>query len=215
MHLCSSHVSQAEAWPAQRLLLAIDQLRLRRPDDPWLIPVRFDDCNIPDLDLGGGRTLASIQHVDLFSDRRELGTARLVATVLRILGQHSDMSIKEQAASAGFNAGTADESRPPSGSIDVKTRFSTAGDPLPTVSGHDSGAVEIFSSAGRYLVSWKKEAGSEFFVRDETEARGGHYVIGGRKKTSGERVVHVKESGSHVLNVSAIDIDWEFTFTPI
>jgi hypothetical protein len=184
----SRGLGRAKSYQNEELLLAIDQLRLRRPDDPWLIPVRFDDCDIPDLDLGGGRTLASIQRVDLFSDRRELGTARLVAAILRILGQHFDLSAKEQAASAGFNAGTADESRPSSGSIDVKTRFSTAGDPLPTVSGHDSGAVEIFLSAGRYLVSWNKEAGSEFFVHDETETHGRHYVIGGERKPRGRRL---------------------------
>jgi hypothetical protein len=40
--------------PHEELLLAIDQLRLRRPDDPWLIPVRFDNCNVPELELGAG-----------------------------------------------------------------------------------------------------------------------------------------------------------------
>ena len=36
------------------------------PDLPWLIPVRFDDCNIPDHDIGGGGMLGSIQRADLF-----------------------------------------------------------------------------------------------------------------------------------------------------
>lgn len=58
----------------KELSLAIDQLRLRRPDDPWLIPVRFDDCNIPDLELGVGRTLASIQRADLFGASRDMGS---------------------------------------------------------------------------------------------------------------------------------------------
>lgn len=48
------------------MLLAIEQLRLRRPDLPWLIPVRFDDCPIPDCDIGGGRGLASLHCADLF-----------------------------------------------------------------------------------------------------------------------------------------------------
>jgi hypothetical protein len=39
----------------EELLLAIEQLRLRQPHDPWLIPVRFDDCDVPDLQLGPGR----------------------------------------------------------------------------------------------------------------------------------------------------------------
>jgi TIR domain len=71
----------------EELILAIDQLRMRRSDVPWLIPVRFDDCLVPDLDLGGGRTLASIQHVDLFGQQRDAAVMRLVTTVRRLLGQ--------------------------------------------------------------------------------------------------------------------------------
>ncbi len=55
---CFSHASLArrESYQNEELNLAIDQLRRRRPDDPWLIPVRFDECEIPDWDIGGGRT---------------------------------------------------------------------------------------------------------------------------------------------------------------
>jgi len=57
---------------------------------PWLIPVRFEDCPVPDIDLGGGRTLGSIQRADLFGDRREAETNRLVTTAQRLLGQQSE-----------------------------------------------------------------------------------------------------------------------------
>jgi hypothetical protein len=33
-----------------------------------LIPVRFDDCEIPAWDLGAGRTLADVNYIDLFGD---------------------------------------------------------------------------------------------------------------------------------------------------
>ena len=33
----------------------------------WLLPVRFADCKLPEFDLGPGRTLDSIQRVDLFA----------------------------------------------------------------------------------------------------------------------------------------------------
>lgn len=46
--------------------MAVEQLRLRPSDEPWLIPVRFDECDVPDIDLGAGRTLTDIQCVDLF-----------------------------------------------------------------------------------------------------------------------------------------------------
>jgi hypothetical protein len=83
----SQSAARAKSYQNEELVLAADQLRLRRPDDPWLIPVRFDDCPVPDLDLGGGRTLASIQHADLFGEHRDAGTTRLLITVQRLLGQ--------------------------------------------------------------------------------------------------------------------------------
>jgi hypothetical protein len=75
----------------EELTLAIEQFRLRNPDAPWVLPVRLDDCVIPDVDIGGGRTLGSIQRVDLFGERRDEGIARLVASVLRILRSGSDI----------------------------------------------------------------------------------------------------------------------------
>ena len=89
---CFSRKSLARktSYQNEELNLAIEQLRRRRPDDPWLLPVRFDDCQIPDLDIGGGRTLASIQRADLFGENYGEGVARLVAAILRILGLHHD-----------------------------------------------------------------------------------------------------------------------------
>lgn len=74
-----------ESYQYEELILAVEQMRSRRPGQPWLIPVRFAECQIPDFDLGAGRTLDSLQRVDLFSDSWETGAARLVAAVLRIL----------------------------------------------------------------------------------------------------------------------------------
>jgi hypothetical protein len=89
---CFSHASLARgrSYQNEELTLAIEQLRLRRPDDPWLIPVRFDECEIPDRDIGGGRTLTSIQHADLFGDRSDESATRLVVAIRRILGVNSD-----------------------------------------------------------------------------------------------------------------------------
>jgi len=78
-------LSRTKSYQNEELLLAAEQVRLRRLDLPWLIPVRFDDCDLPDLDLGGGRTLNSLQRVDLFGDRAEDGFLRITQAVLRIL----------------------------------------------------------------------------------------------------------------------------------
>jgi hypothetical protein len=72
-------IARGRSYQNEELALAIEQLRLRRPDDPWLIPVRFDECDIPDRDIGSGRTLTSIQRADLFGDSFDEGASRLVA----------------------------------------------------------------------------------------------------------------------------------------
>jgi hypothetical protein len=86
----SQSAARTKSYQNEELMLAIDQLRLRRPNVPWLIPVRLDDCPMPDIDLGGGRTLGSIQCADLFGDRCQAETNRLVTTVQRLLEQQSE-----------------------------------------------------------------------------------------------------------------------------
>lgn len=99
-----------ESYQNEELILAIDQLRLRRPDVPWLIPIRFDDCVIPDRDLGGGRTLASIQSVDLFGERIAEETDRLVTTVTRVLKRTSSSTAGHRAGPARIHRGTVEVS---------------------------------------------------------------------------------------------------------
>ena len=94
-------VARDRSYQNEELVLAIEQLRQRNPDDPWLIPVRFDDCDIPDRDIGGGRTLGSIQRADLFGDTSHEATARLATAIRRILMRNSDAStsiLTEQAS---------------------------------------------------------------------------------------------------------------------
>ena len=69
-------VGRNKSYQNEELTLAIEQLRQRNPVEPWLIPVRFDECIIPDLNIGAGRTLASIQRADLFGDRMDEDTKR-------------------------------------------------------------------------------------------------------------------------------------------
>jgi glutamate dehydrogenase len=99
---CFSRKSLArkKSYQNEEFFLAIDQMRLRRPGEPWLIPVRFDDCDIPDFDVGGGRSLSSIQRADLFGDRYE-GMRRLITAILRILGRDPDAAWTED---DGFDA---------------------------------------------------------------------------------------------------------------
>jgi hypothetical protein len=84
---CFSRASLArhKSYQNEELVLAIEELRQRRPDAPWFIPVRFDDCKISDLEIGGGRTLASLQSADLFGDRCRQNSQRLIHMIQQIL----------------------------------------------------------------------------------------------------------------------------------
>jgi transcriptional regulator with XRE-family HTH domain len=81
----SNSAARQRSYMYQELLLAIDELRQRQPQDPWLIPVRFDDCKVPDYELGPGRTLESIHWASLFGASRDEEAARLVQAVQRLL----------------------------------------------------------------------------------------------------------------------------------
>lgn len=81
----ANSAGRRKSYQNEELVLATDQIRLRPPGVPWLIPVRFDDCDIPDWDIGAGRTLSSLQQADLFGPHRKGATARLITAVQQIL----------------------------------------------------------------------------------------------------------------------------------
>jgi hypothetical protein len=87
---CFSRKSTAResSWQNEELTLAVEELRLHRQGVTWLIPVRFDDCRIPDRLIGGGRTLATLQSADLFGRGYEQEAALLVEGVQSILAPH-------------------------------------------------------------------------------------------------------------------------------
>lgn len=87
--------AHARSYQNEELNLALEEMRQRPHDDTWLIPVRFDDCEIPEWDIGGGDTLKSIQQLDLFGENLAIGVGKLIATVRRILIRH-DSDIHDQ-----------------------------------------------------------------------------------------------------------------------
>ena len=52
----------------EELTIAIEELRQRPTDRIWFIPVKLNSCEIPDLVIGGGKTLRALQHVNLYED---------------------------------------------------------------------------------------------------------------------------------------------------
>ena len=84
---CFSKNSEARQRSYQRdeLLLAIEQFRIRPPESPYILPIRFDDCAIPDLDISAGRTLNSLHHVDLFGRQWQASAERLLEGIRHVL----------------------------------------------------------------------------------------------------------------------------------
>lgn len=79
-------VAKAKSYQNEELVLAADDFRQRPPGRTWLIPVRLDDCEIPDWDLGAGRTLRDINYIDLFGEDYAQNAVKLIETAKRIIG---------------------------------------------------------------------------------------------------------------------------------
>jgi hypothetical protein len=65
----------------EELSEAIDALRLRPRDRPWLIPVRLDDIRLPELRLGAGEYLSDLHYVDLLDDQEPEALTRLISAI--------------------------------------------------------------------------------------------------------------------------------------
>jgi ATP-dependent Clp protease ATP-binding subunit ClpC len=73
---------KTKSFMNDEISVAIEELRKRPHDKAWFLPVRLNECKIPDLSIGAGETLSSIHYVDLFADH-DFGINRLVASVAR------------------------------------------------------------------------------------------------------------------------------------
>lgn len=82
----------------EELTLAVEEFRQMSPGRVWLIPVRFDDGDVPDWDLGAGRVLSDLNYSDLFGPEHTAHVARLVTTINRLLGEKRPNSATALAA---------------------------------------------------------------------------------------------------------------------
>ncbi len=75
-----------KSYMNEELTLAVEEFRQMQQGRVWLIPVRFDAGDVPDLDLGAGRVLSDLNYSDLFGDEHTAQAASLVTTINRLLG---------------------------------------------------------------------------------------------------------------------------------
>ncbi|MEU5259714.1 toll/interleukin-1 receptor domain-containing protein [Amycolatopsis sp. NPDC021455] len=85
---CFSEQSRAKpkSYMNEELTLAVEEFRQYPPETTWLIPVRFDDGEIPAWDLGAGRTLGDLNYADLFGDRYLTNMVSLMTSINTIMG---------------------------------------------------------------------------------------------------------------------------------
>lgn len=86
---CFSNDSRArrKSHMNEEVTLAVEEYRKMPPGRTWLIPVRFDDGDIPEWDLGAGRTMNDLNYVDLFGAAYPAQAAALVTTIHRVIGE--------------------------------------------------------------------------------------------------------------------------------
>ena len=60
--------ARGRTYMNEELTIAIEELHQRPIDQAWFIPVKLNECEIPDRDIGGGETLRDLQYVNLYEN---------------------------------------------------------------------------------------------------------------------------------------------------
>lgn len=105
---CFSAESKARdrTYMNEELIEAIEELRLRPTTRNWFIPVLLSPCEIPEMSIGAGDTLHSLQFVALYEgwDTGVLRIAEAIepiaVTVKRYVDQLADQSARKRIAAA-------------------------------------------------------------------------------------------------------------------
>ncbi|MGB8645149.1 MAG: TIR domain-containing protein [Anaerolineae bacterium] len=72
--------ARGRSYMNQELKLAIDELSKRPDDQVWFIPVLFSG-QVPDISIGAGKTLQSIQWVELTQNKWKSGLERIIKVI--------------------------------------------------------------------------------------------------------------------------------------
>lgn len=59
-----NYVQKQNTVANEELIIAIEQLRRMPQNRRWFIPLRLDECNIPDRPIGAGESIKDLQYID-------------------------------------------------------------------------------------------------------------------------------------------------------
>jgi hypothetical protein len=97
-----AYAERGKTYMNEELILAVEHLRQIPTNRTWFLPIRLDDCEIPERSIGAGETLGSIQRIDLDSDWTA-GMEMLLSvlapgtqTVPRLIAQMDDESARRR-----------------------------------------------------------------------------------------------------------------------
>lgn len=74
--------NRSETYMNEELLVAIEILRTKSYNSGWFIPIKLSECEIPDIDVGAGKTLNDIQCLKLYKEEKK-GLQRLIDVIKR------------------------------------------------------------------------------------------------------------------------------------
>jgi hypothetical protein len=61
----AAYFARAKTFMNEEIIVAIEQLRLRRPDMIWFLPVLLQPISVPSFEIGAGRTLNTLHCLDI------------------------------------------------------------------------------------------------------------------------------------------------------
>ncbi|TAK63961.1 MAG: TIR domain-containing protein [Bacteroidetes bacterium] len=79
----------------EELNVAIEELRLRNRNQRWFIPVLLNDSKVPNIDIGAGENLDSIQYVKLF-ENWEAGIKNILSVLTPNITKKRYLQIREE-----------------------------------------------------------------------------------------------------------------------
>lgn len=78
----SESTSKEETYMNEELSLGVDILKSKQYNSGWLIPIKLSPCEIPQLDIGAGKTLQDLHYLN-FHENWDIEMARLIDIIKR------------------------------------------------------------------------------------------------------------------------------------
>ena len=89
--------NRVDTYMNQELDVAIEVLKNRSFDQKWYIPVKLNECEIPDYTIGRGETLRSFQYVDL-SENWDIG----IQSICKVIQPESSTQVSDITTEAEY-----------------------------------------------------------------------------------------------------------------